>query len=123
METPNVPVNSGNTQSPLPQNPVPPKSSTMKWSLIGAGGLLVVGLLTYFLGGSGLLKGELQLQGVTALKTCVGGIDAAGLTENTNYPLTINCDNVQMLVLLLQWTHYLSDQFRWYYLKRNLSFL
>jgi len=86
METPNAPVNSGSNQNVSP-NPIQDK--TTKWSILIGGGLLVVGIFSYFLAGGGLFKGQLELKDLTALQTCVDGINQNGLMENNVYTLTI----------------------------------
>lgn len=56
METPNTPVTTPEpSKSPMFQD------KTMKWSILGGGGLLLIGIFSYFLAGGDILKGQLTL--------------------------------------------------------------
>lgn len=78
METPNVPV------VPV-QSPSPLHDKSMKWNILIGGGLLVVGIFSYFLAGGGIFKGQIILADVTTLENCVSGIPDGGFKVNEVY--------------------------------------
>lgn len=89
METPNVPVVPGSNQTPPPvQSPSPLHDKSMKWNILIGGGLLVVGLFSYFLAGGGIFKGQIKLADVAILENCVNDIPKGGFKVNEVYQVS-----------------------------------
>lgn len=108
IEPPSGPENTGPLgqnlgQPPAPENSDPGKKHNFGFYILGTISLILIGLGIYFLGGSGLFKGQLRLQQeeVEAIKECISGIPeniegnltAGGFYENWIYNLQIkeNC--------------------------------
>lgn len=71
METPNVPV------VPV-QSPSPLHDKSMKWNILIGGGLLVVGIFSYFLAGGGIFKGQIKLASNNLEQMTQADIDELG---------------------------------------------
>ena len=100
METPSTPV--------APITPEPSKSPSplmqdkaTKWSLIGGGGLLLVGIFSYFLAGGGLFKGSIMKFDAVRLLECLEKHDfvdfgAKNANRATFFTVKPGCNDVQI---------------------------
>ncbi len=94
METPNVPVIPGNDQSPVPA-PVPPAphDKSMKMSIIIGGGLLLIGIFSYFMSGGGTFKGQIKLTTNDASKLTEANITELGKCIDFNVSQNYDLDS------------------------------
>ncbi|MCX6734383.1 MAG: S-layer homology domain-containing protein [Candidatus Peregrinibacteria bacterium] len=100
METPNTPVT---PITPVPsKNPSPlMQDKATKWSLIGGGGLLLVGIFSYFLAGGSLFKGSIMKFDAGRLPECLEKHDfvdfgAKNANRATFFTVKPGCNDVQI---------------------------